>query len=229
LNRLHAPDDFLRAVAEKSPHAQVRGQANFARATRLARAGRAAEAEVVCVRILEDKGLATLHGNAADLLFEIRHLVIGKVIPEIKGLDLDDKPMKLSEYRGKAVMIVFWATWCMPCMKMVPHERTLAQRFAGRPFAIVGVNGDFGQEEKARKAVASERIAWRSFRNYLLDEKREIASRWNVHEWPTVFLLDHEGVIRQVYRGVPEEAELDKAVEKLVGAVETARGKPGKK
>jgi thiol-disulfide isomerase/thioredoxin len=220
VDRHYATDEFLRAVAEKSPHVEIRGKASLVQAKRLARANHPQEAEAICIRISNDQALDQLHRGAQDLLFEIRHLSVGKVIPEIDGLDLDDKPMKLSEYRGKAVMLVFWATWCGPCMKMVPHERELARRFAGKPFAIVGINGDLGQEERAKKAVQTEQITWRSFRNYLLKEKREIASRWNVVEWPTVFLIDHEGVVRQVYRGMPAEKELDAAVEKLVIAAQ---------
>ena len=53
--------------------------------------------------------------------------------------------MKLSEYRGKAVLLSFWATWCGPCMRMIPHERDLGKRLEGKPFAIVGVNGDDDQ------------------------------------------------------------------------------------
>jgi thiol-disulfide isomerase/thioredoxin len=225
LDRPQAADEFLRAVAEKSPHAEIRGRARLVLAQRMARADRPRDAEAICEAILDERGLTDLHRDATALLFEIQHLSVGKVVPEIEGLDLHDKPMTLSEYRGQAVMLVFWATWCGPCMAMLPHERALAGRHAGRPFQIVGVNGDFGQEEKAIQAVRSERITWRSFRNYLIKERRQIDSQWNVHAWPTVFLIDHEGVIHRVFRGMPEEAELDGAVEKLVAAAEVARAK----
>jgi len=146
-------------------------------------------------------------------------------------VDLDDKPMKLSEYRGKAVMVVFWATWCVPCMKMVPHERELARRYAGRPFSIVGINGDadtrFGPKgeqiddrPRLKEVLKKEQITWRSFKDYLPKEKRQISHRWNVVEWPTVLLLDHEGVIRHLFRGMPDEQELDAAVAKLVAAAD---------
>ena len=136
--------------------------------------------------------------------------------------------------------LVFWATWCGPCMAMVPHERELAKRYAGRPFAIVGVNGDadslLGAEgkqvdNKARVAeiIKREQISWRSFKDYSRNEKMQLSQRWNVHEWPTVFLLDHQGVIRHRFRGVPEEKELDAALEKLVVAAEADQKKLDKK
>jgi thiol-disulfide isomerase/thioredoxin len=196
-------------------------------AKRLARADRAQEAEAICQRIISEKELTALHRDAEDLLFEIRHLTVGRVVPEVEGVDLDDKPMKLSEYRGKAVLLVFWGTWCGPCMAMVPHERKLAARYAGQPFQIVGINQD--EEGKAQKAVQKEQITWRSFKDYLMKENRQISHRWNVHSWPTVLLIDHEGVIRHKFIGRPEEKELDTAVEGLVTAAGSALKKPDEK
>ncbi len=55
------------------------------------------------------------------------NLVVGKPAPEIEGADMDGKPFKLSDYKGKVVVLVFWGTWCGPCMAQVPHERELVQ------------------------------------------------------------------------------------------------------
>ena len=84
---------------------------------------------------------------------------------------------KLSDYRGKVVMIAFWATWCSPCMKLIPHERELVTRLADKPFAIVGVNGDVDAQRIAQ-AVDTHEITWRSFH----DERpgnHSISEEWN--------------------------------------------------
>ena len=52
----------------------------------------------------------------------VHNLAVGKPAPEINGVDFDGKPLKLSDYRGKVVVLVFWGTWCGPCMAEVPHE-----------------------------------------------------------------------------------------------------------
>ncbi|HEV3006331.1 MAG TPA: TlpA disulfide reductase family protein [Pirellulales bacterium] len=63
-------------------------------------------------------------------------------MPDLTGEDLKGVPFKLSDFRGKVVLLHFWAHWSAPRVGMFPHERSLVQRFAGRPFALVGVNGD---------------------------------------------------------------------------------------
>ncbi len=71
-------------------------------------------------------------------------------------------PMKLSEFRGKVVFVAFWASWCNPCMGMVPAEKELVERMKGRPFVMIGVNGD-DDRQKAKAVAAKHGINWRSF------------------------------------------------------------------
>jgi hypothetical protein len=95
-----------------------------------------------------------------------------------------------------------------------------------QPFQIVGINQD--EEQNAKKAVQKERMTWPSFKDYLLKEKRQISRRWNVHSWPAVFVIDHEGVIRHKFIGKPEDKELDQALDALVTAAASSM-KPAKK
>ena len=84
----------------------------------------------------------TLADSARSKLEAMRSLAVGRVAPEIERQDIDGKPMKLSEYRGKVVVLCFWGTWCGPCMAMVPLEKALVERLKGRPFALLGINSD---------------------------------------------------------------------------------------
>ncbi len=111
-----------------------------------------------------------LNAQAQDQLKELRFRAIGKPAPEIAGTDLDGRPLTLSQYRGRVILLNFWGTWCFPCMKLIPHERELVARFEGQPFEIVGVNCDV-DVEKAHDAVARTGMTWRSFRNQA-DEPR---------------------------------------------------------
>ena len=95
---------------------------------------------------------------------------------------------------------------------MYPHERSLVKRLEGKPFAIIGVNSD-ADRTALKDVLKKENITWRSF----WDEGSTdgpIARRWNVHGWPTLYLIDAKGVIR--YRDLREEKALDKAIDDLV-------------
>jgi thiol-disulfide isomerase/thioredoxin len=141
-------------------------------------------------------------------LRSIRDLVPGKPAPEIVGTDVDGKSMRLGDTRGKVVVLSFWATWCGPCMAMIPHERELVHRLEGKPFVLLGVNVD-EDKERLRFQTKDHQINWRSF--YDGGPLGPISRSWNVHGWPTVFVIDAGGVIR--YKGARDEKKLDEAVE----------------
>ena len=118
---------------------------------------------------------------------------------------------KLSDHRGKVVVLTFSGNWCGPCREMYPRERALLARLKDRPFAILSVNTD-PDRETLRKSIREGEITWRCW----FDGGRDgpITSRWNVRSFPTVYVIDAEGVIREVgLRG----DDLDRAVERLLG------------
>jgi len=98
---------------------------------------------------------------------------------------------------------------------MYPHERSLVERLADEPFAIVGVNSDPDLDE-LQDVLKKENITWRSFWNGPDGTGGPISTRWNVSGWPTLFLIDHEGVIRHKWLGSPGDEAMDKAIEALV-------------
>ncbi len=166
----------------------------------------------------------TLGEQASIELYECQHLTVGQVAPEIQGEDVDGRKLTLSDYRGKVVIISFWASWCGPCMQMVPHEQAISQRMVGKPFVLLGVNGDSGKAE-AKRAAAKESMTWRSFWNGGTSEGG-IAGTWNVHAWPTIYVLDSKGTIRLKhvgYGGKRTDALLDAVVDQLLEEAEVKR------
>lgn len=127
---------------------------------------------------------------------EMSDTAIGSRSPEIDATELSGEPMNLSEYRGKVVMIVFWASWCGPCMQDVKHEKYLHEKFQNRPFEIVGVNCDFDRK-LGMKAVQLHSIPWRSFWDE--GDNGPISKKWGVRAWPSIFVIDDEGIIRFNY------------------------------
>jgi thiol-disulfide isomerase/thioredoxin len=95
-------------------------------------------------------------------------------------------------------LVVFWGTWCGPCMADVPHHQALLKRLEGKPFAIIGIDSEEKDREAVQKVCIDKGITWRSFWDGD-NTKTAIASTWNVNAWPTLYLLDSKGVIR--YKG----------------------------
>jgi thiol-disulfide isomerase/thioredoxin len=144
--------------------------------------------------------------NLADEeLSQLRSWGLGRVSPEIEGEGMDGQKMKLSDCRGKIVVLVFWATWCPPCMAMVPDERKLVARMAGKPFALLGINADDPADQaKVRDIMDKNKMSWPSFRD---GRNGPIASAWKVRSWPTIYVLDAKGTVR--YRNVRGQALVD--------------------
>jgi thiol-disulfide isomerase/thioredoxin len=197
------------------------------------------EAEALLERITADKDYSatviTYHGHEITLreqveqeLFQLRQLAPGKPAPAIEGKDLDGKPLKLSDHRGKVVVVSFWASWCGPCMGLVPHERELVTRLKGRPFVLLGVNGD-EKKESAQKAAKRTEMNWQSFWDGPAgDGDGPIARRWNVSGWPTVYLIDHRGlIVKKIGLGKEDEELIEQQVKAAEAAAKAPPGRAG--
>lgn len=208
---------MIDAVAKDNPNKTARAQANLAKAFRIKAIHEiaeyknqpdaeklAAQAEAAYDALIEEYGncprlirenSGTVGEYAKRELFELRNLRIGKVAPDIEAEGVDGKKFKLSDHRGKVVAVIFWASWCGPCMADVPHEREMTERLKGKPFVIVAVNGD-DKREKAAEVMEKHNMKWPSFWNGSRGPDGPISTAWNVQSWPTVYVLDGKGVIR---------------------------------
>jgi peroxiredoxin len=142
-------------------------------------------------------------------LAELRRLSIGKVAPEIEGHDLYDRSMKLSDYRGKVVVLVFWSALCSIEHETREHRR-LVEQMEGKPFVLLGIHAD-DSTEKAKAAAEKYEMSWPSFQDA---REGPIAKTYNIHGWPTIYVLDRKGVIR--YRGLYHRSEIAAAADKLL-------------
>ena len=154
---------------------------------------------------------------AKSSLYELRNLSLGRIAPDIDGKDVDGVTFKLSDYRGKVVVLTFSGNWCGPCRQMYPDERELVKRLTDEPFAVLSVNTD-ADRETLRKSIKEGEITWRCW----FDGGTEgpIGNAWNVTSFPTVYVLDATGVIRfKNLRG----PSLDDAVMTLLKDLEATR------
>lgn len=95
---------------------------------------------------------------------------------------------------------------------MFPHERSLVKQLADKPFALIGVNSD-SDLEKIQEIVKDKNITWRSFWNGPQGTRGPISTKWGVTGWPTIYVLDSDGVIR--YKNV-RGAKMDDAITTLL-------------
>jgi len=103
---------------------------------------------------------------------------------------------------------------------MWPHERSLVKQLAGKPFAVIGVNVSEASPSALKKVVEKENLTWRSFSDPPTSGWRgAIAKKWNLAGTPTIYLIDHKGVIRHKWLGGAPEKVIDKAVEELIQEV----------
>ncbi len=100
---------------------------------------------------------------------------------------------------------------------MYPHERSLVKKFEGKPFTILGINSDKNRAD-LKPVLEKEQITWRSWFDGP-GTGGPIASSWNVEGWPTLYLIDHKGVIRDKTVG---SKNMDKLIDQLVEEAEAA-------
>src|SRR5690606_22775376 len=83
---------------------------------------------------------------------------VGKEL-DLAFTDLNGRAVSLQDYRGKVVMIDFWAMWCGPCIRSLPHLKELHQEFSGKGFEVLGINFD-GEPEKLAAFIKKEGMSW---------------------------------------------------------------------
>ena len=127
--------------------------------------------------------------------------------------DFKDKAHSLADYRGKVVLINFWASWCPPCIYEMPELTRLQQQLADRPFEIIAIN--VGEKKyKVRKFAKLINLELQ----VLLDTSNQAFNDWDVKTLPTSFLVDADGRVRHKIRGNPgwEQQQTIALIEQLI-------------
>jgi len=108
---------------------------------------------------------------------------------------------------------------------MIPHERSLVDKWKDRPFALIGVNSDRTNTEKGMALYKEKQkemgVTWRSFRDE--GNTPRISEDWRVRGWPTLYYIDHEGVIK--HKNIRGEKQMEEVLEEMIAAAEAAQKK----
>lgn len=126
-------------------------------------------------------------------------LANGKVAPDFRATDMDGKEIKLSDFRGKVVVLDFWASWCGPCRESMPHTQDVASKLAAQGQTVFLAVDDGEPESNFNKWVAANRS---QFQNLRFAHATDVSSKlYKVSGIPTQFVIDRGGVVRASFVG----------------------------
>ena len=140
--------------------------------------------------------------------------------PALKARDMSGASKTLADYRGKVVVLNFWASWCPPCLREMPSMERLRVKMKGQPLEIVALASAEGPDD-VKAFLSKMQLGF----PILLDADGSNTQRWKVFALPTSFLLDREGRVRYVLTGPTEwdEGEALKIIETMLA--ESSGGK----
>lgn len=142
--------------------------------------------------------------------------------------ELRGAPLSLADYKGKYVLLDFWASWCVPCRKSNPHLKELYAKYSGKGFEIIGVSDDDNHEDAWKKAVEKDGVGiWKhvlrgfDLQKLLKKEKNvnDISNYYGIHSLPTKILVGPDGVIVGRYGGGGEDDDaMDAKLKEIFGS-----------
>ena len=137
---------------------------------------------------------------------------IFKPAPDFTLLDIYGEEKKLSDFKGKVVILDFWATWCPPCKALIPNFIELYNEYRDEGLEIIGVTMDWNAERVAGPFALENGIDY----TILLGE-REVSDLYgDLTAIPTTFVLDREGGIRKKYIGYRDKDVFEKDIKELL-------------
>jgi peroxiredoxin len=145
-----------------------------------------------------------------QFLHEYRATAIGSTAQDFTMNDTNGKPVKLSDFRGKYVLVDFWASWCMPCRKENPNVVRIHDQYKDRNFTILGVSLDDNREAWLR-AIEKDRLKWTHVSDLKKWEQAPVAKLYAISAIPCSLLLDPQGrIVAKNLRGEELAVELAK-------------------
>ena len=146
---------------------------------------------------------------------------IGTMEPEVAFKDLDNKDVALAQYRGKVVLVNFWATWCDPCREEIPWLIEMQQKYGPKGFTVLGVAMDEEGKSVVAPFVAKEQFSaggQKQSMNYpIVIGTEEIASKFGgLLGYPTSVLISRDGKVVKRITGLIDSQEISRTIEGLL-------------
>lgn len=136
-----------------------------------------------------------------------------QIAPDFELADLNGNSVKLSDFRGKVVMVNIWATWCPPCVRETPRLVRVYEQYRDQGFVLLGVNTTYqDQAEKVMEFARSQQISYA----ILLDTEGKASEVYASRLMPTSYLIDRDGKIVSIQVGEVDEAQLEEQIKALL-------------
>ena len=116
------------------------------------------------------------------------------IAPEVLVTALDGAPLKLSDLKGKVVLLNFWATWCPPCREEIPSMMKLNSAMAGKPFQMVAVSIDEGGKPAIEAFFKTHNYTLPAY----IDPENRASKTYGITGVPETFIIDKKGVIVKI-------------------------------
>ncbi|WP_316789116.1 TlpA disulfide reductase family protein [Pedobacter frigoris] len=141
----------------------------------------------------------------------LKAVQVGQIAPDFTIDGLDGKPVKLSDFKGKYVLLDFWASWCMPCRQENPNLVKAYQQFKDKNFTVLGISLD--KDVAAwKKAIADDQLTW-NHASELKDFEGPTVRLYQIEAIPSSFLIDPNGkILAKNLRGEELDAFLNKTL-----------------
>jgi cytochrome c biogenesis protein CcmG/thiol:disulfide interchange protein DsbE len=135
-----------------------------------------------------------------------------KPAPEFTLKDADGRTVKLSDYKGKIVLLNFWATWCGPCKLEIPWFAEFERKYKDRGFAVLGVSMDEEGWEVVKPFLSEMQVNYR----VVLGDEAVAKAYQGVESLPTTFIIDREGRIAATHVGLVSKGRYEKDLTELL-------------
>jgi len=137
----------------------------------------------------------------------------GQLAPDFALEDLQGNTVRLSDFRGKKVLVNFWATWCPPCRAEMPHLQKFYEDYRSQGVVVLGVNLTPTEKnpDRVQKFAKEQHLTF----PIVLDKEGTVKNTYRVVAYPTTFLLDTGGVIRETFHGPMQYDMMKKAVSRI--------------
>ncbi len=142
----------------------------------------------------------------------------GKFAPAFTLVNLEGKKVSLADYKGRPVIVNFWATWCAPCKLEMPWFEEFRQKYHGQGFEILGIAEDDAPKDEIAKTAKKVNVSY----PILLTDGKVAPAYGGVDQLPTSFYIDRKGIVEVETIGLASKDEVEANIKKLVDSKNAA-------